>query len=469
MTRETRVAACVLRVVVAALFVSTATSRLSAQSPLDSLSLRAHVRFLASDLLEGRANGTRGQHLAAEYIAAQFERLGLEPLDAARSFRQQIPLTRVRVDRSAPTLTVVSAGGRTVIDGRRFYHFGGDSNAFLPVSAPVQYIGALRSDLGDVRGKIIVAERTPGIPVDSAGVIAEAAGARALILLAPDSALYADLRNARGPYRYFVRAKTGTPSDRRIAVLVADPGTRALLRNAYTATLDVKATFEPVNAWNMIARLPGTSPELRERPLIYSAHYDHIGYARPVQGDSLYNGFMDNAVGVAAVLAIAEALRPQPLRRPVLFLLTAAEEEGSLGAAFAAAQPLVPLANLTAIVNLDAGAPLAPPNDWYIEGGDHPVIQQAMKQLVAEGMKIQSAPLNPSSDHWPFFRRGVPAAFPVQGDSWGTMTQAEQDASIARWWRQHRPQDEWDPSFPLAGLQAYASFALRLGRALDRP
>jgi hypothetical protein len=129
----------------------------------------------------------------------------------------------------------------------------------------------------------------------------------------------------------------------------------------------------------------------------------------------------------------------------------------------------VPLSNVAAIINLDAGAPLAPPADWYVEGGAHPVIQRGIERLTRDGFRIQSAPLNQSSDHWPFAQRGVPAAFPVQGDKWGTMTDAEQQAAITRWWRQHRPQDEWDSSFPLSGLQAYAAFALRLGRAIVEP
>jgi hypothetical protein len=300
-------------------------SPLSAQLPIDSLSLRAHVQFLSSDLLEGRANGTRGQHLAAEYIAAQFARLGLEPLDSARNFRWGIPLTRVKMNRDSIRMTLEGPKGRTVIDGRRFYHFGGDSTAYLSFKGPVKYVGAMRSDVRGLSGAIAVTERTAGMPLDSVSSLVESLGAIALIVLAPDSSLYANLRNARGPSRYFVRERTNTWGDRRMPVLIADPGTRETFQSAATAALETGATYESVNTWNVLAKLPGTSPQHADQPLIYSAHYDHIGYARSIDGDSLYNGFMDNAVGVAAVLGIAEALRREPLRHPVYFLLTAAE------------------------------------------------------------------------------------------------------------------------------------------------
>jgi hypothetical protein len=88
-----------------------------------------------------------------------------------------------------------------------------------------------------------------------------------------------------------------------------------------------------------------------------------------------------------------------------------------------------------------------------------------MQLLAQRGVKSEALPLNPYSDHWPFHLRGVLVAFPVSGDDWQGMTEEQEKTAIARWWRQHKPDDEWSPDFPLAGLKAYAEFALKLGLA----
>jgi hypothetical protein len=452
----------ILLLIAMLLLPAFARKSVGAQS-IDSLELAAHVRFLSSDSLEGRSNGSRGQRAAAEYIIAQFRRLGLAPAFPEGRFTQDIPLRRVLIARDSARLILETPAGAVTVPGTDFHHFAGDTSAFRTFTGPVEQLGALGTASSTVRGKVVVAFPSPTVRLDSGAALLEAQGALAVIVIAPDSARYVDLRHARGPHRYAVDARIGGAADRRMPVLIASPSAGTALSKARTLRGEWSARFEPVTVQNVAARLEGThSPG---RAVILSAHYDHIGYSRPVNGDSLYNGFMDNAVGVAAVLGIAEAMRRQASRPTTIFLLTAVEEEGSYGAAYFAEHSPLPLDSIVALVNLDAGAPLAPPTSWYVEGGSHPLIQSTMTALAARGVKTEAAPLNPYSDHWPFHIRGVPVAFPVSGDAWQGMNEEVIRAAIARWWRQHRPQDEWAPDFPLSGLKAYAEFAMMLGIA----
>ena len=449
--------------VVAGVLQATVPIEARAQA-LDSLLLATHVRVLAADSMEGRSNGSRGQRAAADYIIAQFRRMGLAPAFAGGRFTQDIPLRRVVMARDSAKLVLDTPSGRATVPGNDFHHFAGDTAAFQPFSGTIERIGPLGSSTVNVRGKVVVARPSPTVRLDSGSALLEAQGARALIVIAPDSARYTDLRNARGQYRYAVDARIGGAADRRMPVIIASPRAGALLDQATTLRGEWSVRFVPVTAWNVAARLDGTrSPG---RAVIFSAHYDHIGYARPANGDSLYNGFMDNAVGVAAVLGIAESMQREASRPTGIFLLTAVEEEGSYGAAYFAEHPPLPLDSITAVINLDAGAPLAVPASWYVEGGSHPLIASAMLEVGKRGVKTEPAPLNPYSDHWPFHVRGVPVAFPVSGDDWLGLSEEQERAAIARWWRQHRPNDEWSADFPLSGLKAYADFAMILGLAI---
>jgi Zn-dependent M28 family amino/carboxypeptidase len=227
------------------------------------------------------------------------------------------------------------------------------------------------------------------------------------------------------------------------------------------------AWYRPVEAANIAARIRGTDPAKRDSVVILTAHYDHIGVGQPVAGDSLYNGLIDNAVGVAALLAIAESMRAAPPPRSVVFLFVTAEEEGSLGSAFYTKSPLVPLARTRAAINVDAGSPLAPPKAWIIEGGTDSLISAAAKAVASRnGWSTTDVSAQPTSDHWSFHLRGIPVAFPVPDEGWEGVTSQQEEALIARWWRHHRPDDEWAEDFPVAGLARHARFIMELAREL---
>jgi Zn-dependent M28 family amino/carboxypeptidase len=166
------------------------------------------------------------------------------------------------------------------------------------------------------------------------------------------------------------------------------------------------------------------------------------------------------------LLAIARAFERAPPGPAVLFLFLTGEERGLLGASFAAARPPVPLDRITALINLDAGAPPAPPVSWRIAGGEgSPLGTVAAAVASGRGWTATLSAASPNSDYWPFLARGVPAIFLIPGPDWEGTSTSERDALRRRWDRYHRPDDEWAADFPFRGLARYAEFALLVGRA----
>jgi Zn-dependent M28 family amino/carboxypeptidase len=219
-------------------------------------------------------------------------------------------------------------------------------------------------------------------------------------------------------------------------------------------------------AANVAAMLPGSDPDRRNEYVVYTAHYDHLGIGVPdAAGDSIYSGFSDNAAGVAMLLAIAEQLRDAPPPRSVLFLFFTGEERGLLGSSYFASHPPVRLTRMRALINLDAGAPPAPPVSWRIAGGDSALDQTARRVAEGRGWTVTVGPASPNSDHWPFLYRGVPSIFIIPGEEWEGTTPEVRAALRARWDRYHQPGDRWFPDFPFAGLGRYADFALLVGLA----
>ena len=454
----------------------------AAQS-IDTLALEGHAAFLATDSLGGRANGSAGQRIAAEYLVGQLRRIGIPGAFAGGAYLQQLPLTRFDVDGRATRLIVRRDARADTIAASEFHHQGGAPEAFAAFrGAPVDFgtsiaaAGALSG--AEVRGHVVAVTAARGGNLPALLDSLQARGASAAIIVLPDSQLYRRLRNARGASRFHVRAPLGSDNDRRMPVLLASPAAGRVLgvgagvpgagsapaapRRLRTVQLEVRVARRDIEAANVAGFLPGTDPSRRDEPIVLVAHYDHVGFAEPVDGDSLYNGFMDNAVGAATLLAAAEALRARPPARPVIFLLATAEEEGSRGSAYFVAHPPMPLARAAA-VNVDLPAPLAPPKSWIFEG-DSALGEAARRVAVARGWTAERGPAQPNSDHWSFLARGVPAVFVVPGERWEGVTAAQEQALIERWWRPHQPDDEWSADFPAAGLSRVAELVVALAR-----
>lgn len=469
----------------------------AAQAPaIDTLALKSHTMFLADDLLEGRGTGTRGERLAALYIAAQLERLGVPGGAADGGYFQPIPLRRALVDNERTRLELRRAGDTLHFkSGEHFIPNTGGSAAFRDFAGPALFAGTSEvaaralAGRGDVGGAVVVLLGAFGAEAVTLVPDLVRRGAAGVILLIADAQRFDVYLRSRGPSRYFLEAAgIGDPVwQPELPVLIAGPAVAASLLErvelsqdalagrrpffalplAATVAATIRVEVEEVPAANVAGLIRGRDPARRDQVVAYSAHYDHLGIGTPDdRGDSIYNGFSDNAAGVAMLLAIAQELGREPPARSVLFLFFTGEERGLLGSTHYATAPLVPLERTVALINLDAGAPPAPPRSWNVAGGHESTLGALAAAVAAEhGWTAEPTRASPNSDYWPFLRRGVPAVFLIPGQEWAGVTKEEKEALVRRWERYHLPGDEWAPDFPFRGLQRYAELGLALGRA----
>ena len=189
----------------------------------------------------------------------------------------------------------------------------------------------------------------------------------------------------------------------------------------------------------MACLLQGADPKVRDTAIAYSAHYDHLGIGLPdSRGDSIYNGFSDNAAGVAMLLAIGDAFagRSGRPRHSVLLLFFTGEETGLLGSDYYVAHPLWPLEKTRGVINLDAGAPPARPWTWRIAGGDgNSSLGHLARDVAADrGWSATTSPATPNSDYFPFHRSGVQAIFIVPGSAPYQGLTADSSQALRRRW-----------------------------------
>jgi Zn-dependent M28 family amino/carboxypeptidase len=238
-------------------------------------------------------------------------------------------------------------------------------------------------------------------------------------------------------------------------------------------TVATKGT--PRSTANVACLLPGRGAAM-DSALVITAHYDHLGTGTPdEQGDSVYNGFFDNATGVAMALAVGQwfsAERPagRGLRHSLILLFPSGEEQGLLGADYFTAHPSWPLARITALFNFDANAPPGPPVAWRVAGVEEGALVQAVVQGAARrGWTTTVAPAAPGSDYFPFLQRGVPAVFFVPGDGTyeGMSITLSDSLRTGLWTHYHQATDEYATNFGFSGLQRYADFTRDLLLRVD--
>ena len=439
---------------------------------IDTMALRTHTRFLAADALKGRGAGTQEERIAAEYIASQLMRIRVQPANE-KSYFQTVPLKRAKIADASLQLDGVPYGRSDFI-----WNTGGPT-AFRPFGGPVLYVGAIDSialrRAPEARGHVVVVNGTMGAAAQHYVPALIAAGATGVVMLVPDSMQFALFMRSRGDARYFIDADVREPVwQPELPVILAGPAIsrRLIGRSRFMATgmrlqAQITATIEDVSSVNVVGIIPGKDARRASEIVAYSAHYDHLGVSTPdARGDSIYNGFSDNAAGVAMLLAIAEQMVRNPPARSVMFLFFTAEERGLLGSSYYAAHPLIPLQRMTALINLDAGAPPAPPVSWRIAGGLASTLGDLTKSVAdVSNWSVNLTPASPNSDYWPFLQNHVPSVFIIPGNEWEGVTVNERALLQQRWDRYHRPDDEWNVNFPFSGMKRYAEFAYQVGRA----
>jgi Zn-dependent M28 family amino/carboxypeptidase len=477
----------------------------------------AHLRFLSHPLLEGRAPGTRGGTLAMEYIAAQLERMGLEPVN--HSWLQPVPM--VGMD-PHPHLTLDTPAGPVLPAYRDEYVLeAGVPRPEVSVDAELVFVGygITAPEYGwddykdvDVRGKVLLmrvndpgTEATPGFFGGKALTYygrwtykfeeASRRGAAGALLVHTDQA-------AGYGWNVVKTSNTGEQFD-----LAGDPefplGVRGwisqpAIRRALEAAgqdLDALTTasegkeFRPVptgirvrarvtselrqvSTANVVGFLPGGDAERLNEVVILSAHYDHLGVRTGEGGERLvYHGAYDNASGVALLLTVAEALASAPERppRPFLVVSTTAEESGLLGAEWYARNPLYPLGTTAAVLNVDGANLWGATEDIAPIGVDRSDLGGLVREAArAEGMEI-APEQHPEQgfffrqDHFPFARAGVPALALDHGlryvgrpEGWGEERYTEFNTQ-----HYHQPSDAYRPDFDYGGAVQQGRVMLR--------
>jgi hypothetical protein len=488
------------RFAVAALLAAAATP-VAAQAPrglrlpaVDSMAIRAHTYFLAHDLLEGRGTGRRGAEVAALYLAAEAERLGLRGAGAGGSFFQPVPVVEATIDSGRTRLALVRDGAREEFAyGTGFIPNVGTTRTLVPFGGELVYLGTpqdlLRAhdSLPPLAGRVAVVLGPFGADIRAADTL-RARGAAGVIHLVGNDDAYRLYTRSRGGSRMFLDPAAGavssfipdipavlaSPALQR-AIVAALPGggerpAGPVILAGLRVDVSIGVSARTVPSRNVAALLPGSDPALANEVIAYTAHYDHLGISTPdEQGDSIYNGFSDDAAGAAMLLAIAKAMAagPRPARS-ALFLFLTGEERGLLGSDYYSAHPLIPASRMVADVNLDAGAPPAPCVNWRLAGADSSTFGAlAIEVARRAGWSAQAAPASPNTDYFPLLRIGVPAVFVVPGpEAFEGMTAETSDALRRRWDHYHQAADNWHADFPFSGLVRYADYALRLGYAV---
>jgi Zn-dependent M28 family amino/carboxypeptidase len=231
-----------------------------------------------------------------------------------------------------------------------------------------------------------------------------------------------------------------------------------------------------------LALLPGSDPVLAREVIVFTSHLDHVGIGPVVNGDSIYNGALDNAIGVATMLEIARALKSsaQPLKRSVLFMATTAEEDGLLGSDYFARSPTLPRDRLVGVINLDGAMPFFELVDIIGYGADSSTLGSSLRR-AAESLAITVSP-DPApeqsfftrSDHYPFVRQGIPGVFLIAGDA--PTPDGKNAAEISRRWSDehlHQPSDDLNQPFYDPHLQKWAElyrrWVVETANMSDRP
>jgi Zn-dependent M28 family amino/carboxypeptidase len=250
-----------------------------------------------------------------------------------------------------------------------------------------------------------------------------------------------------------------------------------------TASVELQNTLRNLDSRNVIARLPGSDPALREEHVIYVAHWDHFGIDDPVDGDSIYNGAADNATGTAGLLAIANAFTraPAPPKRSVLFLAVTAEEQGLLGSQYYAVTPLHPLARTLAVINMDGLNTWGPTRDLTVIGLGASELDDYAAAAAREQGRVLLPDAEPEkgfyyrSDHFNFAKQGVPAFDPDAGVEYvgkpAEFGKQKRDEYTTNDY--HKPSDEIKPGWDLSGaaqdLQLFLAMGHRIANAARYP
>lgn len=481
-------------------------------------SLLAHIKILASDEFEGRAPGAKGEELSVKYISEQFARIGLKPGNPDGTYIQEVPLAGIT---SEPVMSFTVGEKKTDL---KFPDDYVASSARLQSdikinNADVVFVGygVVAPEYGwndykdvDVRGKtILMLINDPAIPdpkdpkkLDDEmfkgkamtyygrwtykyEIAAQKGAAAAVIIHETEPAAY--------PYSVVKTSwakenfELDQPNKNMDAVqvrswitldvakkLLADSGQdfdalkKAAIKRDFRpvalkakANISIKQTVRSLKSHNVLGKLEGSDPKLKDEWVVYTAHWDHLGRHLDLPGDQIFNGAIDNASGVASVIQLGAAfvkLNPPP-KRSVLFMATTAEEAGLLGAKFYAEHPLYPLEKTLADINIDTVNPWGKTRDIEDLSNNNSTLDDMLAAAAKRNGRVMKPNSQPEkggfyrADHFEFSKLGVPALYIGGGKEVigkpAEFGQQEKDDYTAHHY--HQVSDEVNPEWDLSG------------------
>ena len=496
---------------------------------IDKEKIRAHVKFLASDLLEGRGTGARGGDIAAEYIATQFELDGLKPAGENGTYFQDVPMVGVKT-LPETSFKFVEASGKTLelknLDD--FVTSNESQTESADIDAPIVFLGygikAPEYDWDDYKnvdlhGKVallFVNEPSSDDPDFFKGKAltyygrwtykyeetARRGAVATLIIHRTDLASYGwdVVRNTWGAERSYLK-RDETPKLQAASWIQLEVAQKLVgmvgldldkmfehaqmkdfkpLELPIHLKAHVASQLRPFVSKNVLAILPGKDPGLSNEAVAYSAHYDHLGIDPNRKGHNIYNGAVDNATGCGILLELARvwAASPLPPPRSILFASVTAEEQGLLGSEYLGKHSPIPPGKISVDLNFDAVPPIGIPEEVEVSGAERTTFFPVVKATAREfRLAIRPDPRPEAghyyrSDHFSFARVGVPSfsinegiKFAGHPAEWGD----EQSKDYTEH-RYHQPSDEYKPEMDFTGDAVIAKFGFILGlRAVMAP
>ncbi len=525
-------------VVVAALLLSACSSQPSApDAAVNSLTgdgIRKHIRVLAADEYQGRAPGSQGEQLTLKYLAEQFRAAGLEPGNPDGTWLQKVPLVGITAD-PAMKLTLAARGRKLapkygpefVAWTKRVTETVTVENAEMifagyGVQAPEFQWDDFKGL--DVKGKVLVV-LVNDPPVEDQKVFggkamtyygrwtykyekAAALGAAGLFIIHEDGPAgypWAVVENGRkgeqfdlstpdknmgraafeGWFTWDMADKIFKAAGKNLAELKKAAATREFkpVPLGWNASLTLKNTLREVPSSNVVTRLTGSDEKLKNEYVAYVAHWDHLGVGPAVNGDTIYNGALDNASGTATLIELARAYKQltTPPRRSILFIAVTAEEQGLLGSQYYGEHPLYPLARTAAVINMDGINLLGRTKDITSVGMGSSTLDDVVKAVAAEQGRTVKPDPEPEkgffyrSDHFNFSKQGVPAFYPHRGieyigkpQGWGLQMREKYTKEDY-----HKPSDEvkdyWDMSGAVEDARLFLIVGYRVANSHAMP
>jgi Zn-dependent M28 family amino/carboxypeptidase len=497
----------------------------AAEASVSAERIRAQDQFISDDLLEGRYPGLRGGELAAKYIATQFALDGLKPAGDDGTFLQQVNFVGMKVDPAATNFMLEPAKGEAIAlkFGEDFVVANQTLTAATTIDAPIVFVGygATAPEFNwddyagvDVKGKVIlciVGDPPSDDPKFFAGKAltyygrwtykfeqaARKGAVGVLIIHRTDLASYGwkVVQNSNSGEKTFLR-DDANPRLQAASWIQLDVAKKLFAMNGLDLDMEFEAagkrgfkavelpvrlkatvtsTVRPFQSANVVAMLPGenVSKGTKDQAVLFTAHYDHLGFVPGMAGDNIYNGAADNGTGVAMILEMARAWAQSGIKPPhsVIFSAVTAEEQGLLGSEYLGQHPPVPAAQIALDINYDMLLPIGVQQEINVNGAQrttfYPRVEETAKRF---GLAIVPDPRPEAgsyyrSDHFSLSRVGIPAfsvdagtLYEGHDHAWGVAQEKDYNDN-----HYHNFSDNFDPKWDFSGDAKLVRFGMDLG------